>query len=148
LIIIDINVLVYAHRADEPKNAGYAEWLVSAIRSPETFAIPSVVGTGFVRIVTHPRIYDPPTPLARALQFIDSLRDRPNHAVIEAGPRHWTIFRRLCTVAGLKGADISDAHLAAIAIESGAGIISTDSGFGRFPDLRWRRPFPERRITG
>jgi len=148
VIIIDINVLVYAHREDEPNNARFAEWLSSVLRSPDPFAIPSVVGTGFIRIVTHPRIYDPPTPLARALQFIDLLRERPNHAMIEAGPRHWTIFRRLCTAARLKGADISDAHLAAIAIESGAEIISTDSGFGRFPDLRWRHPFPERRITG
>lgn len=147
MIVLDINVLVYAHRADEPLHARHAAWLQDLVQSTARFAIPTVVATGFVRIVTHPRIYDPPTPLPRALRFMEALRDRPNHVPVEPGPGHWAIFRRLCTAANLHGADISDAHIAAICLEAGAELVSTDRGFGRFPELRWREPIPNGRAS-
>lgn len=140
MIVLDVNVLIYAHRADDPLHARHAAWVRDLVRSLAEFSIPSVVATGFVRIVTHPRIYDPPSPLRRALRFIASLRDRPNHVPLEPGPGHWAVFRRLCIQHALRGADVSDAHLAAICLESGAELISTDRGFARFPGLRWREP--------
>jgi toxin-antitoxin system PIN domain toxin len=90
--------------------------------------------------VTHPRIFSVPSPLSRALGFVDGVRQSVAFLSIEPGPRHWTIFRRLCEEAGAKGNVIADAYLAAVAIESGGEWVTTDSDYARFPGLRVRHP--------
>lgn len=110
--------------------------------SGEAFALPTAVSTGFLRVVTSPRIYRPPTPLEKALAFISSLRDRQGWTVAEPGTRYWELFDRCCRDTAATGNLIHDAHLAAIAIEIGAEIISTDGDFRKFRGLRWRHPFP------
>ena len=100
--------------------------------------------SGFVRIVTHPRIFAAPSSLADAMQFAEDLRTRPmkksNRVAISPGPDHWRIFRSLCDAAGAKGNLVPDAWLAAMAIERGCEWITTDGDFARFPGLRWRHP--------
>jgi uncharacterized protein len=93
-----------------------------------------------LRIVTHPRIFDPPTPLDIALEFIEGLRARPNCVLVAPGPRHWEIFTSLCRSTGSKGNVVPDAYLAAMAIETGNEWVTTDRGFARFTGLRWRHP--------
>jgi hypothetical protein len=93
-----------------------------------------------VRVVSHPRIFAPPTPTAVALDFADALRDQPNAVVLAAGERHWGIFSRLCREAGVKGNLVPDAYLAALAIESGSDWITTDRDYARFAGLRWHHP--------
>lgn len=99
--------------------------------------------SGFVRVATHPRVFDPPAPAAAALAFADALRAQPNAVLVAPGPRHWIIFERLCLAAGAKGNLVPDAFLAALAIESGSEWITTDRDFSRFPGLRWRHPLAE-----
>lgn len=100
---------------------------------------------GFLRVVTHPRVFQPPAPMRTALTFVEDLRNQPNAVAIAPGPRHWEIFSRLCRVAGVKGNLVPDAWLAALAIESGCEWITTDRDYGRFQGLKWRHPLEELR---
>ncbi len=110
----------------------------------EPFGVPSLVFSGFLRVVTHPRIFSVPSPLSRALAFVEGVRRSPPFVPVEPGPRHWTIFRKLCEEADAKGNLIADAYLAAIAIESGSEWITTDRDYARFPGLRVRHPLKAR----
>ena len=96
---------------------------------------------GFLRVVTHPRVFNPPSTLDEALAFTAALRARPNCVPVTPGPRHWDVFVSLCRRGGAYGNLVPDAYLAAVAIESGSEWITTDRGFSRYPDLRWRHPF-------
>lgn len=140
MIIPDVNVLVYAHRVDAPDHARYRDWLERTVNQPASFGIASLVCSGFLRIVTHPRVFDPPTAPAVALDQIRRLRDRPNVTSIEPGERHWQIFTTLCADSGAKGNLVADAYLAAIAIESGSRWATSDRDFTRFSGLDWFDP--------
>src|SRR5690349_8809602 len=113
----DVNILVYAHRKDAPGHLQYRRWLEALMRSESSFAISELALSGFLRIVTHPRIFDPPTPIASALTFANEVRSRPNCVVVSPGPRHSEIFTRLCARAHAKGNLVPDAYFAALAIE-------------------------------
>ena len=140
MILPDVNVLVYAHRGDAPGHERYAAWLEQTVLGDPSFGLSDLVLSGFLRVVTHPRVFAPPSPIEDALAFVDGLRARPNCVVLAPGPRHWSIFASLCGRAGARGNLVPDAYLAALAIESGSEWITTDRGFARFPGLRWRHP--------
>lgn len=93
-----------------------------------------------LRVVTHPRIFERPTPAGEAIGFARSLVSAPNCVALAPGPRHWEIFIGLCEATGATGNAIPDAYLAALAIESGSEWITTDGGFARYQGLRWRHP--------
>ncbi len=135
-----MNVLVYAFREDAPDHRRYREWLAAAIGSESAFGVSDIVLSGFVRVVTHPSVFNQPAPTARALEFAQSLRDRPNAVAIAPGAAHWQIFSRLCREVGAKGNLVADAFLAALAIESGSEWITADRDYSRFPGLHWRHP--------
>jgi len=140
MILPDVNVLVYAHRQDGPEYPRYRRWLEEVARSEEAFGLADIVLSGFLRIVTHPRIFSHPTPVDVAVRFAEALRALPNCVPVAPGPRHWSIFCRFCREANATGNRVPDAYLAALAVESGSEWITTDRGFGRFPGLRWRHP--------
>ena len=140
MILIDVNVLVYAHREDAPDHQPYLGWLYSVINSEQTYGMAELVLSGFIRVATHPKVFDPPSSLDTALAFADQLLDQPNCLRVRPGPRHWNIFAELCRTSGAKGNLAADAYLAALAIEIGAEWITTDRDFARFPGLRWRHP--------
>jgi len=141
LILTDVNVLIYAHREDAVDHRRFRDWLEAMIAGPEAFGVADLVLSGFLRISTHHRIFNPPTPLARALEFCDFLRSQPNALQVTPADRHWEIFTDLCSRARASGSLIADAYLAALAIESGSEWITTDRDYSRFPGLRWRHPF-------
>ena len=140
MILPDVNVLVYAHREDAANHTSYRTWLESVVNGDEAYGISEHVLSGFVRVVTHPKVFNKPSPLADALAFADQLRESPNSVRVEPGARHWDLFRRLCMEIGARGNLIPDAYLAAMAIESGCEWITTDRDFSRFSGLRWRHP--------
>lgn len=140
MLCVDVNVIVYAHRVESPDHADVHRWLDQARRGPQPLGIPAIVSSGFLRIVTHPRIFAEPTPLEVAIDFLDGLRSSPAVTGVLPGPRHWEIFTDLCRRIDAKGNTIPDAFLAAIAIEHGATWISADRGFAGYPGLRWRHP--------
>lgn len=138
--LLDVNILVHAFREDAPRHGPVRTWLESRVDSANAFAVSDLVLSGFLRVVTHPRVFMPPTPLERALEFAEALRSQPNCVVVRPGERHWSIFGRLCRAGEARGNLVPDAYLAALAIENGCELITTDRDFARFPDLRWRPP--------
>jgi toxin-antitoxin system PIN domain toxin len=141
--LADVNVLVYAFREDAPGHAGCRAWLTAMADGHEAFALSSHVLSGFLRVVTHPRVFHPPTPLDAALAFVEALRSRPNAVTIAPGERHWEIFTRLCRQADARGNLVADAWLAALAMEWGCEFVTSDRDYARFPGLRWRHPLED-----
>src|SRR5947209_20582130 len=111
MILADVNVLVYAHRADAANHAAYHGWLAAVINGDQAYGVSDLVLSGFVRVVTHPRVFNPPSELATALAFAEQLRSQPNAVVIAPGARHWDIFTGLCRAAAVKGNLVPDAYL-------------------------------------
>ncbi len=140
MILCDVNVLIYAHREECDRHDEYKAWLEGIMRSGSAYGVSDLVLSGCLRILTHVRIFDPPSPARMAMAFVSQIREDRHAVVISQGPRHWSIFRELCDTCGARGNLVSDAYLAALAIESGSEWISTDRDYARFPGLRWRHP--------
>ncbi|MBI4202297.1 MAG: type II toxin-antitoxin system VapC family toxin [Chloroflexi bacterium] len=141
MLLLDVNILVYAYREDAPDHRRFKDWLEGLINGGQTYGMSELVLSGFLRIVTHPAIFIPPSPMQNALAFVEQVKSPPNCVVLQPGPRHWQTFTRLCQTNDVRGNLVPDAYLAALAIESGSEWISTDSDYARFPELKWRRPF-------
>ncbi|HEY3119556.1 MAG TPA: type II toxin-antitoxin system VapC family toxin [Vicinamibacteria bacterium] len=144
MLLPDVNVLVYAYRADAPGHRDYRRWLERLVLGEEAFGVSELVLSGFLRVVTHPHVFDPPTPVEDALAFADAVRLQPQAVRVAPGDRHWGIFARLCGGTAARGNLVADAYLAALAIESGCEWVTTDRDYSRFPGLRWRHPLVER----
>src|SRR5437763_5677010 len=140
MLLPDVNVLVYAHRSDAPGHDGYLAWLEQLINGDEAYGLSDIVLSGFLRVATHPRVFNPPSSISDALAFVYALRNRANCVLIAPGLRHWDLFTALCRRSGAKGNLVPDAYLAALAIESGSEWITTDRDYSRFTKLRWRHP--------
>lgn len=140
MILTDINVLVYAHRADVPDHELYLAWLDEVVNRDSAFGVSDLVLSGFLRVVTHTRVFRTPSSMKIALEFAEILLHHPNRVLISPGERHWGIFRDLCRKSGVRGNLVPDAYFAALAIESGSEWITTDRDYSRFPGLRWRHP--------
>jgi toxin-antitoxin system PIN domain toxin len=140
LVLPDVNVLVYAHREDSVHHRDCLRWLEATLAGEARYAVSELVLSSFIRVVTHPKIFNAPSSLHDALTFAEQVREQPNAFLVEPGERHWPIFRRLCNEAKVRGNLVPDAYLAALAIESGCEWITTDRDFSRFPGLKWRSP--------
>lgn len=140
MICPDVNVLVYAHRVDAPAHARAAAWLTATVEASEPFALSELVLSGFLRVVTHRKVWATPTPLPLALDFVERLQTRPNARSLRPGPRHWSIFVDLCQQLRARDKLVADAYHAALAIEHGCEWASADVDFARFPGLRWVHP--------
>ena len=139
-MLLDVNVLVGAMRTDAPRHDVMRAVLESLRASPEPFALCDPVLSGALRILTHPRIFTPPTPTPAALHFVQVLRSSPNALMLAPGPRHWALFVELLERAPAVGNLVSDAWIAALALEHGCEVLSDDADFARLPGVRWRRP--------
>ncbi|HLG01702.1 MAG TPA: type II toxin-antitoxin system VapC family toxin [Acidimicrobiia bacterium] len=137
---IDVNVLVNAHRVDAPHHDDHRRWLDHARQDHEPLGVTDLVLSGFLRVVTHPRVFREPTPLAVAIDFVEALRSSPAVTSIAPGDRHWAIFIDLCRTGDARGNLIPDAFLAALAIENSATLVTADRGFRRFDGLRLENP--------
>jgi hypothetical protein len=140
MILLDVNPLAYAFRHDAPRHGEFRSWLEGEVNAERPYGLADIVLSGFLRVVTHPRVFRPPSPLEPAFAFVRALRGQPNCVLVAPGPRHFEIFASLCRAAGALGNLIPDACLAALAIESGSDWITTDRDFARFPGLSWRHP--------
>ena len=136
----DVNVLVYAFRSDLEHHPVSRAWLTAATKGEAPFALSRLVLSALVRIATNRRVFRQPSTLAETFEFCRKLMDQPNCVLVEPGPRHWAIFQRLCTEAGIVGPDVTDAWFAALAIEHGCEWITFDRDFSRFAGLRWKTP--------
>jgi uncharacterized protein len=139
-MLTDANVLVYAYSSNAVRHRDYKEWVQAMVSGPEPYAVSDFALTGMVRIVTSPRIFSEPAPIEHALEFAGAVRAQPHAVVISAGSAFWPVFSALCQEPGVQGKLVPDAHLAALAIEHGCELITTDRDFARFKGLRWRHP--------
>jgi toxin-antitoxin system PIN domain toxin len=140
VLIVDLNLLLYATNSDLPHHAAARTWWEEAVSADETIGLAWAVVLGFVRISTSRAILPKPLTPRRAFEIVDDWLAQPSVRVVEPTDRHWGIFKSLLEGIGTAGNLSSDAHLAALAIEHGALLCSADRDFGRFPHLRWRNP--------
>ncbi|MFT4135017.1 TA system VapC family ribonuclease toxin [Microbacterium sp.] len=140
MIVPDVNVLVYAFRADAPEHEAYAAWLNRTIGT-EPIGLADVILSGFVRIVTHSRITTAPAPIARAVEFTERLAESPRATWLTHGAPVWKQFGGLAVEdPGIRGNLVPDAYIAALCLANGARLATRDRGFARFPGLRWFDP--------
>ena len=141
MILPDVNVLLYAFRADSANHVRYRVWLDALVNGSEAYAMSPQVLCSVVRLATHPRVFVAPSRLDDALAFARVLLEQPQCTVMTPAARHFSIFEDLCRTAAVTGNLVQDAWFAALAIETGCEWITTDGDFARFHGLRWRRPF-------
>jgi len=141
VILPDANILLYAFRSDARDHLRYRAWLDGLVNGHAPYGMSPQVLASVIRIATHPGIYANRNTLDETTAFASTLLDPLHCQLIQPGPRHWTIFLDLCRTAKAAGNLVQDAWLAALAIESGCELISTDRDFARFDELRWRPPF-------
>lgn len=132
----DVNLLLYAYDADSSRQAAAREWLEETLSGTETVAFAWAVMVGFVRIATNPAIFARPWEAGDALDLVDDWLGQPAVTVVQPTDRHAAVLRDLLIPLGTAGNLTSDAHLAALAIEHGATLYSSDNDFSRFPALR------------
>ena len=141
MIAVDTNLLVYAHREDSEFHRPALEALLSLARRPEPWGLPWSCVHEFVAIVTHPRIYDPPSPLPVALEAIAVWLDAPGCRPLAEGPGYFGRLRSLALGGQVRGPAIHDARVASLCLHHGVNELWTaDRDFGRFPGLKTRNP--------
>jgi|SRR5215217_3200937 len=140
MIMVDVNVLVYAFRVDMKQHEITRSWFEKKLNGFEPVGISELVLSGFMRLVTNSRVFQEPTSPEDALAYCDAIRSAPATISVRPGVRHWDIFAQLCRSVRARGNLIPDAFHAALAIETGATWISSDRDFAKFPDLRWELP--------
>lgn len=142
--VIDVNVLIYAANSDSVHHEICRNWIEAGLSGTEIVSFPWTVLLAFIRITTHGRILAKPLPTNRALQYIDEWLSQPPAEIIHPGRSHWSVLRALLSASGTAGNLTQDAHLAALAIEHGATLVSTDNDFLRFSGLSVENPLEAR----
>ncbi len=140
MILPDVNVLVYAYRSDSSQFEDYRSWLDDVVNGDVAFAVSERVLSGFVRVVTHRRIFAEPNTIDEALGFVDQLLASDLCRTVEPTSNHWELFARICRESNALGNLTTDAWFAALAIEQGCTWVTADRDFARFPGLTWQHP--------
>jgi toxin-antitoxin system PIN domain toxin len=140
VIFVDVNLLIYAVNEDAPIHSRAKRWWESAVAGPETVGLTWSVLLAFLRLSTRPGAFRNPLPLELALDIIDEWLAQVHVTIVEPAARHRQILRGYLSAIGTGGNLVSDAHLAAIAVEHNATLYSSDADFSRFPGLRWCNP--------
>jgi len=142
VILVDVNILIYAYDRTSSRHEHARTWLENALSHEEEVAFSLTVILGFLRLMTNPAIAERPLSAAQGIDVVTSWLRRSNVRVASPTDRHWEIFATLATTGQARGPLLMDAHLAALAIEHGALLATTDRDFARFPGLRFRNPLP------
>ncbi len=139
-MLLDANLLVYAKMREMPQHEAARSWLEEQINGPTRLGMPWPTLIAFLRIVTHPRLFDPPLPTDRAWAQVHDWLSIPGVWLPWPTDRHADVLGRLLAETAAVGNVIHDAHLAALATEHGLVVYSTDGDFARFPGVRWTNP--------
>lgn len=140
MILPDVNILINAFREDAPQYSVCRPWLDGIVLGNERFGLSPLALAAVVRVTTNRRTYVNPSPFNEVFGFCEDLLGQPHCQIVEPGERHWDIFKRLCIETNTRGATVTDAWYAALAIEWGCEWITLDRDYARFPGLRWRLP--------
>ncbi len=140
MIILDVNVLLYAHDLDAPQNQVATTWLEQLFASSDVIGLPWQTISAFLRVSTDRRMPVHQKTLPQVFQLVREWLSQPGVVLVQPGPRHLELLERLAVDNYAVGPLVSDAVLAALAIENGATLASTDRDFSRFQNLRWINP--------
>ncbi len=140
MILLDVNLLLYAYDARSPRHEPARAWLEQTLSGSETVGLPWVVMLAFIRLITRAVVVEHPLTAEEAIDLVESWLGQPCVTVIHPTDRHPVVLRELLQPLGTGGNLTTDAHLAALAIEHGASLCSCDVDFSRFPGLRWVDP--------
>jgi hypothetical protein len=143
LILVDANILLYAEDSLSPHHQQAREWWDGRLSQGGPVCLCWTVLSAFIRIGTNPRVFKQPLSLEQALARVQSWLDQPCTRVVRPTEQHWTIFQQMLTDGQAVANLVTDAHLAALAIEYGCELASTDSDFARFPKLKWSNPLSQ-----
>ena len=138
--LVDANVLLYAVNTSSHQHAVAHRWLDTALVGDETVGLPWLSLIAFVRLATHPTIFPTPLSTDSAISQVEEWLETPAATVCEPGRHHLQLWRQALDAAGAGGNLVNDAHLAALAIEHNATIVTYDRDFSRFPRIEWRTP--------
>jgi uncharacterized protein len=140
VILVDANILLYAEDKLSPHHGPARTWWDGRLSGTTPVCFCWMVINPFIRIGTNPRVYDHPLSMEQAVSRVQSRLDQPCTRLVRPTDRHWVVFQEMLTIGQAAGNLAPDAHLAALAIEHGGTLYSTDSDFSRFPRLKWRNP--------
>jgi hypothetical protein len=140
LILLDANIVLYAYDRTSERHQAAASWLETAFTGTESVGVSWSVVLAFLRVTTSRRMLREPLSMPEAISAVSQWLERPNVQIVEPGERHWRILRSLLIETQIRGADVMDAHLAALAAEHGAIVCTHDRDFARFPGLRTLDP--------
>ena len=143
MILVDANILLYAEDALHPDNEGARLWWDDALSGSDPVCLCWPVLAAFVRIGTNRRVFETPLAISEAVARIDSWLDQPCTRIVRATERHWEVFRTLLADGNAPANLVTDAHIAALAIEHGCRLATADTDFARFPGLNWFHPLRE-----
>ena len=144
MILVDVNVLIYAIDEDSAHHREAKSWLEKALSGKERIGLAWIVILAFVRLTTRAGIFARPLTVEIAFSLLSEWLDHPNVSILHPGPHHAQILRTLLLETGTAGNLATDAHLAALAIEHRALLCSFDHDFARFPRLKWRNLVSEK----
>lgn len=140
MILVDANLLLYAYHPRAQQHEASRAWLESALSGPDPVRFAWLTLWAFLRIATNQRAFERPLTIAEAEAVVTSWLVQPAAAILEPGERHWDILREVTRAGQTTGPLVMDAALAAIALEHGATLCTTDRDFSRFAGLKWTNP--------
>lgn len=140
MITPDANIILYAYNEDAPKHAEAKQWIQEQLSQPAIFGLSWQTITAFLRISTNPKAFPQPFDLTEAIEIVDEWLRHPSIVILTPTKNHWTIFQDLIKEGQTKAALMMDAHLAALAIEHGATLATTDRDFSKFSSLKTVNP--------
>jgi uncharacterized protein len=138
--LIDANILLYAVNVDTPQHERIRRWWETALTDDEPIGFAWITLLGFLRISTQPHVFDRPLTPSQAVDRVNTWLTQPNTRIVVETEEHWRLLRERIAETGTAGNVTTDTHLACLAIEYGATIVSCDADFGRFPQVRWENP--------
>jgi toxin-antitoxin system PIN domain toxin len=144
MILVDANLLLYAYDPAAVQHDASRVWLEATLSGSSLVRFSWLTVWAFLRIATNPRVFERPLSMAEAEHHVSSWLAQPSAGILEPGERHWEILQQLAREGQASGPLIMDAALAAIAIEHGATLCTTDRDFARFPGLTWTNPIASR----
>jgi len=140
VILVDANILLYAEDKLSPGHDEARAWWDAQLSGASPVCLCWAVIGAFIRIGTNSRVFEHPLSLDQAISRVQSWLDQPCVRIVHPTERHWTAFRKMLLDGQALANLVADAHLAALALEYGCDLISTDSDFSRLPGIRWRNP--------
>ena len=140
MIVLDANLLLYAYDSESQQHAKARAWIEQVFSDGTPVGLPWQTVTAFLRIVTNPRLSGKRFTPKEAALIVDQWVEQPNVRLLSPGEQHWIILRQMLVDGQARGPLVSDAHLAALTIEYGGILQTTDRDFARFPGLRWKNP--------